>query len=134
MSNSITITADTIVFSDGTNTRTVSLDAANNAVGFGTAAVSGGSFQAGAGTGIGTFTITESGEGFGVGDEEDFFNKSSSGSGATFTVTSVDASDGITGLTITSSGSGYAVNDVLYCGPEQDGGGTRPEIRVDSLA
>jgi hypothetical protein len=150
MSNSITIGPGTITFTDGSNTRTISLDATNNHVSFATAAVSGASFEAGAQViavggisggglsgsasgGIASFTITVAGGGFSANDSESFFNKSSSGSGGAFTVTSTDASGGIAALTVTNAGSGYVVNDVLYCGDEQLGG-IRPEIRVDSLA
>ena len=147
--NSITIGANTITFSDGTNTRTITLDATNNTVSFATAAVSGASFEAGvqvsavggsggglggsATGGVASFTITVSGSGWGVNETGDFIAKTGNGTGAAFTVTSVDANTGITGLTVTSAGSGFAVNDILYADEEEEGE-TRPEIRVDSVA
>jgi hypothetical protein len=87
----------------------------------------------GSSSGVGSFTITVNGSGWGVNETGDFIAKTGSGSGAAFTVTSVNANTGITGLTVTSTGSGYAVNDVLYA-DEGEEGETRPEVRVDSLA
>jgi len=97
------------------------------------AAVVGVGVGGGSSSGVGSFTITVNGTGWAANETGDFVAKTGSGSGAAFTVTSVNANTGITGLTVTSTGSGYAVNDVLYA-DEGEEGETRPEVRVDSLA
>ena len=97
------------------------------------AAVVGVGVGGGSSSGVGSFTITVNGTGWAANETGDFVAKTGSGSGAEFTVTSVNGSGGLTGLTVTSTGSGYAISDVLYAGDEEEGE-TRPEVRVDSLA
>ncbi len=126
MTESGKVTFNSLVFTDSSGSKNISINVTDNIIDFGALELRGGSFVTSgpAGT-IDTFSIEVAGSGFSVDDTGSISAKTGNGTGGSFSIVAVNGSGGITDMDVTNGGDGYRVGDMVFVG--------NAEIKVTGL-